>query len=218
MKKKIYFGLFCLILCFLAGGLYIGASIDKVTDRLESIIILHKVEFLRENLLNKVVVVQADLLLKDTPHSRKVDTFVKHVEEMYQAAMHCLNCHHEEPVKQRILHFENQINVYLKKLSRVYTLRANDLRLKKEKEIAFDIGQAALEEVNSIVIASSHKTSQRIMQARQNIKKSKNLLYTLMILGPLIIIFTAFYFFRNFTQSITTLTNFSLLKRQKNIF
>lgn len=206
MKKKIYFGLFCLILCFLAGGLYIGASIDKVTDRLESIIILHKVEFLRENLLNKVVVVQADLLLKDTPHSRKVDTFVKHVEEMHQAAMHCLNCHHEEPVKQRILHFENQINVYLKKLSRVYTLRANDLRLKKEKEIAFDIGQAALEEVNNIVIASSHKTSQRIIQARQNIKKSKNLLYTLMILGPLIIIFTAFYFFRNFTQSITTLT------------
>ena len=111
MKKKIYFGLFCLILCFLAGGLYIGASIDKVTDRLESIIILHKVEFLRENLLNKIVVVQADLLLKDTPHSRKVDAFVKHVEEMHQAAMHCLNCHHEEPVKQRILHFENQINV-----------------------------------------------------------------------------------------------------------
>ena len=70
MKKKIYFGLFCLILFFLAGGLYIGTSIDKVTKQLERIIVLNKVEFLRENLLNKVVLVQSALMLKDTPHSR----------------------------------------------------------------------------------------------------------------------------------------------------
>jgi two-component system sensor histidine kinase AtoS len=133
MRNKIYFALFCLILCFLGGGLYIGTSIDDVTDKLETIIVLHKVEFLRENLLNKVVVVQADLLLKDTPHARKVDTFVQHVEEMHQAAAHCNNCHHEDLVRQRIRHFEDMIDVYMKKLSRVYTLRANEARLKKEK-------------------------------------------------------------------------------------
>jgi signal transduction histidine kinase len=207
MKNKIYFGLFCLILCFLAGGLYIGKSIDEVIDRLETIIVLHKVEFLRENLLNKVVVVQADLLLKDTPHARKVDTFIQHVEEMHQAADHCDNCHHNELVEQRILHLEKMIDVYMKKLSRVYTLRANDIRLKKEKENAFDLGQAAMEEVNSIVITSSHKTAERILAARKNIERSKKFLYGLMVLGPLIIIVSAFYFFRNFARSVTTLTS-----------
>ena len=206
MKKKIYFGLFLLILCFLAGGIYIGTSIDEVTDKLETIITLHKVEFMRENLLNKIVVVQADLLLKDTPHARKVDTFIQHVEEMHKTSNDCLNCHHEEQVKMRIEHFHKAIDAYMKKLSRIYTLRANEARLKKEKEIAFDLGQAALEEVNSIVITSAHKTAQRIHQARQNIKKTRHFLYTLMIIGPLIIIITAFYFFRNFTLSVTTLS------------
>jgi signal transduction histidine kinase len=207
MKKKIYFGLFLLILCFLAGGLYIGRSIDEVTGKLETIITLHKVEFMRENLLNKIVVVQADLLLKDTPHARKVDTFIAHAEEMHQAAMNCFNCHHEEQVKMRNVQFNKTIDVYLKKLSRIYTLRANEARLKKEKEIAFDIGQTVLEEVNSIIITAEHKTADRIYQARSNIKRSKQLLYVLTVIGPLIIIFTAWYFFNNFTRSVLTLTN-----------
>ena len=206
MKKKIYIGLFFLILCFLAGGLYIGASIDEVTDRLETIITLHKVEFLRENLLNKIVVVQADLLLKDTPHARKLDIFVQHVEEMHQGANHCTSCHHEEPVRMRIDHFEKRIDQYLKKLSRIYTLRANAARLKKEKQNAFDFGQATLEEINRIVITSAHKTSQRISQARINIEKTKKFLYVLMVIGPLIIIFSTFYFFRQFSRSVFTLT------------
>ena len=206
MKKKIYFGLLLLILCFLAGGVYIGASIDEVTDKLETIITLHKVEFLRENLLNKIIVVQADLLLKDTPHARKVDTFIGHVEEMHQSSTSCFNCHHEDPVKMRIAHFNKLIDAYMKNLSRIYTLRANAARLKQEKENAFDLGQTTLDEINSIVITSAHKTSQRIDQARNNIKKTKKFLYILMIIGPLIIIFTTFYFFKNFTASVLTLT------------
>ena len=207
MKKKVYFALFFLIIFFLTGGLYINATIGEVTERLETIILLHKVEFLRENLLNKIVVVQADLLLKDTPHARQVDTFIKHVEEMKQGADHCLNCHHEEPVLSRILHFENRIDQFMKKLSRIYTLRANAERLKREKESAFDFGQAILEEVNSIVITSSEKTSQRIQAARHHIEKTKQFLYGLMVLGPLVIIVLAFYFLRNFTRSVITLTN-----------
>jgi signal transduction histidine kinase len=206
MKKKIYFVLFLLIACFLAGGFYITKSIDTVTGKLETIITLNKVEFLRETLLNKIVVVQADLLLKDTPHARQIDTFVQHVEEMHQAADHCSNCHHEERVKKRITHFQQMIDGYIKKLSRIYTLRANEARLKKEKQSAFDLGQATLEVVNKIVITSQHKTSQRILQARTNIQNSEIFLYGLMIIGPLIIIFTTFYFFKNFTSSVFTLT------------
>ena len=144
MKKKIYLGLFLLILCFLAGGIYISKSIDAVTDKLETIITLHKVEFLRETLLNKIIVVQGDLLLKDTPHARQVDTFIQHVEEMHQSAMSCLDCHHKEQVKQRLDHFNTMIDVYIKKLSRIYTLPANEQRLKIEKTLAFDIGQEAI--------------------------------------------------------------------------
>ncbi len=207
MKKKIYLGLFLLILCFLAGGIYISKSIDAVTDKLETIITLHKVEFLRETLLNKIIVVQGDLLLKDTPHARQVDTFIQHVEEMHQTAMRCLDCHHEEQVKQRLDHFNSMIDGYIKKLSRIYTLRANEQRLKIEKRLAFDIGQAVIEQVSSILITSAHKTSQRIYQARNNINKTKHFLFALMIIGPLFILFTFHFFLRQFTRAVTTLNN-----------
>jgi signal transduction histidine kinase len=198
--------MFCLILCFLAGGYYIGLSIDKVTDQLETIILLNRVEFLRKNLQNKIGIVQGDLMLKDSPHARNIDTFVKHVEEMHAATYICLDCHHEEAVEQRISLLDKNIDVYKKKLSRIYTLRANVLRLDREKKEAFEIGESLLQEVKNIIIESSHKTSQRIIQARENIVRSKEFLIALTILGPLIILLIVSYFSRNFTKSITSLT------------
>jgi signal transduction histidine kinase len=205
MKKKIYIIIFFLILCFITGGYYISKSIDLVTNKLETIITLNKVGFLREALLNKIVVVQADLLLKDTPHARQVGTFVDHAEEMHKTATQCMNCHHEEDVKEKILLVEEKIDKYLKVLSRIYTLRANEERLKEEKKEAFDIGQETLDTVNRIVIRTQHKTSQRIQQARNSIKQSERLLYALMIIVPIIILFTTFYFFKNFTGSVLAL-------------
>lgn len=206
MKKKIYYALLFLMVCFLAGGLYITSSIHGVKDRLETIITLQKIEFLRENLLNKVAVVQADLLLKDTPHYRELDTFVKHVEEMNQAADQCTGCHHAERVSTRIMHIQQMIGKYNKKLSRVYTLRANEARLQEEKKNAYDLGQATKQFINGIIISSTHKTTLGIKQARQNVVKTERILYGFMIIGPLIIIFFVFYFFKNFTQSVTALT------------
>jgi len=206
MKKKIYFIIFFLILCFLTGGYYISKSIDLVTNKLETIITLNKVGFLRETLLNKIVVVQADLLLKDTPHARQVSTFVDHAEDMHMAAMACLDCHHAEEVQEKILIVEEKIDQYLKVLSRIYTLRANEERLKEEKKEAFDLGQETLDTVNRIVITTQHKTSQRVQQARYSIKQSERFLYALMIIGPLIIIFTTFYFFKNFSGSVLALS------------
>ncbi len=206
MKQKIYIGIFCLILCFLAGGYYIGSSIDKVTDQLETIILLKRVEFLRKNLQNKIGVVQGDLMLKDSRHARHVGTFVQHVEEMHAASNICLDCHHAETVKQRITLLDKDIDVYMKKLSRVYTLRANVSRLDSEKQEAFEQGRDILEKINNIITDSSHKTSRRIIEARENIWKTKEFLIGLTIIGPIIILFMVGYFSRNFTRSITSLT------------
>ena len=89
MKKKLYFVIFLLILCFLVGGLYISKSINEVTGKLETIITLHQVEILRKNLLTDVKAVQQDLLLKDSPHATKVDTFIQHGEKMFDEVEGC---------------------------------------------------------------------------------------------------------------------------------
>jgi signal transduction histidine kinase len=206
MKKKIYFGIFFLILCFMVGGYYIGSSNNRVTDQLETIILLERVDFLRKNLQNKVGIVQGDLMLKDSPHARNVDIFVQHVEEMHAATNVCLDCHHEEAETQRISLFDIKIDTYMKKLSRVYTLRANNLRLDRVKKEAFEIGQSLLEEIKNIIVVSSHKTSERTIQARENIEETKKFLIGLIIIGPIIILLLVVYFSKNFTKSITSLT------------
>jgi signal transduction histidine kinase len=152
------------------------------------------------------VVVQGDLLLRDTPHSRALDTFVQHVEDMQEGARVCLTCHHEEPVRGVIDHFYQRIRQYEKKLSRVITMRAARERLRSEKESAFDLGRDILSEVGSIVIASAHQTPKRILLARHDIERTMRLLYGLMVLGPVILICTVFYFTRSFTRSVFTLT------------
>ena len=137
MKKKILAGLIVLTLLMIAGGWNITHLNNNVVTELENIISLHEVEHLRKNLLNQINIVQSDLLLKDSPHARDVNTFVQHVEEMNRTSAICATCHADEKGKELLHDFYSGIDRYTKELSRVYTIRANEARLRKEKEQAF---------------------------------------------------------------------------------
>ena len=206
MRKKVIAGLAVLIFCFIAGGIYITKSIDKVMTRLENINTLHKVEFLRKTLLQEINIVQTDLLLKDSPHARNIDVFVQNVENMISGANSCFDCHHDPPVFQQLTRVQNDINEYARKLSRVYTLRANWQRLKRERESAFSQGQTVINEVDKIVVTSSEKVSARVLQARNNIKETKILVTALLVIGPLAIVILALFFVRFVIDSVSTLT------------
>ena len=207
MKKKVFGGLIVLIVCFLAGSFYITQAINSVVNKLENLVALHQVEHLRNHLLNKVNVVQADLLLKSSPHARDINIFVRHVEEMEKAANVCLSCHHTSKVLKRLESFQGEINKYLHKLSRVYTLRARHERLAKERQSAFDFGKNIIAEVHTLEVASAEKISLRAIEARDKITSTRQLLTTLITVGPVFIVIIAFYFLRRFTGSVTTLIN-----------
>lgn len=185
--------------------MYIARSIEEVITNLENVITLHQVEFLRKDLQNKIKVVQTDLLLKDSPHALHIDPFIAHVEEMETASHVCSNCHHNEEVSQRLNHFQQQIDSYVKKLSRVYTIRANKERLTEEKNAAFSMGEETLAEVEKIVITSSEKISKRITLARNSIAETEHLLFFLITAGPLLLILIAYFFLRHFTNSVDAL-------------
>ncbi len=206
MRKKVITGLAVLIFCFFAGGIYITKSIDKVMNRLENINTLHKVEFLRKTLLQEINVVQTDLLLKDSPHARNIDVFIENVESMTRGIDSCFGCHHDAPILQQLTKVQNDINEYAKKLSRVHTVRANWQRRTKERQNAFVQGQAVINNVDKIVVTSSEKVSVRVLQARNNIKETKNLVTVLLIIGPLAIIILALIFVRFVIDNVSTLT------------
>lgn len=206
-----------LILCFVAGGVYITGSIDKVMTRLENINTLHKVEFLRKTLLQEINVVQTDLLLKDSPHARNIDVFVGNVEQMVSGVDSCFDCHHDPLVLQQITEVRDDINEYAKKLSRVYTLRANLQRLNREKQNAFAQGQNVISKVDRIVVTSSEKVASRVLQARNKIEETKNLVTALLVIGPLAIVMLALIFVRFVIDSVGTLTRATRKLKEGNL-
>ncbi len=206
MKKKLFVGLIILSIGFILGGVYITKSINLVVDKLNNIIALHKVDYLRDDLINKIKTVQTDLQLKDSPYATNVDTFVKHGEEMEAAADICFDCHHDKPVQEDLEDLERSINNFQKKLSRVYTLRANQERLREEKREALAWGDRMLEKVNSLDINSSEKIALRIDQAHQTITTVKHLVLFFVTTGPLVVLLVFFYFARRFSHSMSALS------------
>ena len=205
MKKKIFIGFVVLATCFIAGGVYITVSIDRVISKLETIITLHQVEILRKNLLTDVKAVQQDLLLKDSPHAAATDSIVLHGEQMAEEAENCFSCHHDEPALGQLLGLREEIEIYQQALSRVYTTRGDAERINRQKQIAFHVGQQIIREVDEIIVFSSDTLSDRTRAAMISISNTKQLLTLLVVLGPAIGLAIALYFTRYLTRSVATL-------------
>jgi two-component system sensor histidine kinase AtoS len=205
MKKKIAIGLIILTIFFSVGGLYIIRSIDRVILELETIITLHQVEILRKTLLTDVKAVQQDLLLKDSPHATEVDTFVQHGETMEMEIEGCFDCHHDPSTENQLTELRNEVYVYQKALSRVYTVRANLARVAREKQIAFHIGQHIISEIFEIIESTSETLSERTQIASDSIAETKMLLTLLVVAGPIFALAIALFFVRDFTGSLETL-------------
>jgi two-component system sensor histidine kinase AtoS len=205
MKRKIFIGFTILATLLIAGGLSITQSIDDVIWELETVITLHQVEILRKNLLTDVKAVQQDLLLKDSPHATKVDTFVQHGEKMFNEVDGCFGCHHDDPTESQLGTLRDEIRLYQKALSRVYTTRANAERVYSEKQIAFHIGQQIIHEIDEIIELSSETLSEKTEVAKDSIAKTKQLTTLLVIAGPALGLVIALFFIRDFTGSVEAL-------------
>ncbi|WP_020675663.1 ATP-binding protein [Geopsychrobacter electrodiphilus] len=205
MKKYALLGLILMLCCFIGGGVYIISSINDVTGKLEKVISFHRVEFLREKLINDIKVTQTDLLLQGSPHEFDVETAVQHVNAMEEAINICFTCHHPPETTKLFTKMKDNIKKYMALISKSLTLHADQPRLEAAKMAAFARGEAVLNEVNTLSIASADKISSRIDTIRADIHATNTFLIACVILGPLAIIFITVFFLRRFTGSIDTL-------------
>jgi len=207
MKKNVLLGLTLMIVCFVAGGVYIAASIQSVTNKLEKVVSFHQVEFLREALEHKIKAVQTDLLLQGSPHASSFDNTIALIESMENAADVCRSCHHSESISRRLAEFENSVELYMKLLSRTLTLRANSERMETARTAAFSHGEKLLQDVKLLSTASADKISDRIEKIQEDIKATNNFLIACLVLGPVAIIIITGLLLKRFTGAIGTLVN-----------
>lgn len=205
MRIKAIFGFILLVVFFGVGGVYIADINANTLSNLEKILALTQMEFLRDDLLNTVRIIQSDLYLTTTPHSTNVGAFVEHGEALHLAGERCFECHHAEPVMLRLSKLRQDIDDYLKSASRVYTLRANRERRDSEEGIASALGVRLLDEIDGLAIHSPDKISPKIAKARQEISRRKNILLGVVTVAPVIFLVFTFLFVKRFSSSLSVL-------------
>ena len=198
MKKLIITAviIFCLINTVV--GAYVIVSMEHATSKLNYVISLHQIELLREHLLIYLKKVQSDLSLKNTSHERSVDTIVQNVRYLDNMMARCMACHQSPEmlkgansaskhyVLSRLYGLQNDINEYKESLSRFLTIRAGRKRTKLEFDKAFHTAEQLVAEVNTMVHATSAKLAERTQSSYRDISTTKNVLYALVVLGPIV--------------------------------
>lgn len=205
MRIKAILGFIVLVFFFGIGGVYIAVTNARVIDNLEKVLALHQMEFLRDNLFNKVKIIQSDLYLTTSQHRTNIGDFVEHGEALHLAGESCFRCHHAEPTMRRLTHLRQGIDVYLKKASRMYTFSANHARRHREEENASASGARLLEEIDTLVLLSADRISPKIAKARQEVAGMKNVLLGLVTVAPVIFLVFTFLFVKRFSSSLSVL-------------
>lgn len=206
MREKAIIGFIILVVFFCGGGFYIIQANDRAIHGLESVISLSEVTHRRANMLSNIKLVQSALLLADSPHAYDITTVVTHGEAIKRSVGECFSCHHSEEVLQGFYRLRNSLDDYLKRLSRVYTIRANQARFSAEITSAYLNGEQLYNEMARFSARSIEKIPGRIEEIQREITRTKHLILFLVISGPVIAMALIFFFLRRFTFSISALT------------
>ncbi len=205
MKKRIIIGLAVYAAVFILSCLYVILTIEKGTSRLDQLIQLHQVEILREHFLIQIKRVQSDLSLRSTRYSRRFDTVVKDFMNMKGIVGACFDCHHTPEVQGRLGELRDMTTQYQERLSRVLTIRANAERRALEEDAAFHTGEELAEKVGMMIALTSAKLNDRTTQALREITGFKNILYAILVMGPVLSVGLAAVFILGFTRPMDTL-------------
>ena len=205
MKKKIIIILSLFVFFFIFGGIYIISSIEKVTSRLDSLIVLYQVEIRRERLLLELKKVQNDLSVKGTRYASSVDSVIDHFKGMKQIADTCLDCHHSEKETKRLNNLKAMINEYKDALNRTLTISANTSRVEAEQDNALRIGHDIINEVEGMIIVTNAKLENKTQSTLKDVNNTKIMLYMLITMGPFAITGLGLFFIISFTKPINIL-------------
>ena len=93
----------------------------------------------------------------------------------------------------------HELSLYMKLHSRTLTIRANQERLQRARDQAYEKGDLLLQEVKSLSIASADKISARIDSIYGKIRSTNRLLIGCLIVGPIAIFIITVFFLRLFT-------------------
>lgn len=209
MRKRIILSLVLLFALFTSGAGISMYYINVTADRLDSLVGLHQVEIMRQNLVIMAQKVQSELYTVNTVFRQELDTVVADVRSLDSAVHACLNCHHVPEIERRLKDLHPLVEEYKKTLSYAITASANKERIEKIKIMASDIGNDILSRTTEMTIIATRHLKERTSEAVREINNSRDILIATMIGAFVIALLIAISLTREITQPVAELLDFA---------
>ncbi|VAX29850.1 Phosphate regulon sensor protein PhoR (SphS) [hydrothermal vent metagenome] len=176
MRKKITQYLLLIFLLFaLSGGIAITA-LSQVTRDLNSLITLHKIEIIRQNLVINLQTVQTNLYTIGTSFGPDLDVIVDNVNSLDKAITTCTGCHHSAVLTRKLLRLKRFTEKYKEALSAFITTTANPDRVKRLQMATAEIGEMLLQNTREMAFITNQKLKEKSGMALRKVERIKQIL------------------------------------------
>lgn len=207
MKKKIIISFLLVFLLFLTGILTTLHIIQKTTTNLTSLLLLHKVEVIRQDLVINVQSVQSNLYTTGTSFGKELDIIVDNVLKLRARAQTCTDCHHEPQVEKEIRQLQELTEQYKEALSFFITSTADADRIIRLQTFAADIGDRIIEKSQWMTMSANNALLQKTTTAMKEVADSKKILTATLAFAFFVGILISLYFIKSITKPVAELLN-----------
>jgi signal transduction histidine kinase/HAMP domain-containing protein len=207
MRKKLIYALVLLFLLFSVGAGITMVYIYRVTTNLQSVISLHRVEIIRQNLVINTQTVQSNLYTTGTVFGKELDVIVDNVTALDESAHGCMGCHHSKEMTVRLQEVGDLVEQYKEAISYLVTTTANPERVERLKMVAVGLGDLLLTKTQEMAFIADKSLTARTVKALNEINNSKGILIATLVLALLFAFLIAVTLTRQITKPVFELVN-----------
>jgi signal transduction histidine kinase/HAMP domain-containing protein len=207
MRKRLIYSLTFLFLLFAVGAGLTMLHIYRVTANLQSVINLHRVEIIRQNLVINLQTVQANLYAAGTSFGVKFDVLVDHVNALDDSVRRCNGCHHSREMTARLKELNDTVGQYKRAISKLTTTTARRERIDGLKAAAVSIGDTLLAGTREMAFIADKSLTLRTVGALRGISNSKIILLVTIVLSFFIALTIAIILARQITKPVFALVD-----------
>jgi len=205
MKNKILMGFGLLLLIFAVGSTVAALYITKTTQRMDTLIMLHQVEILREDLIIHVQHVQSYLYRNKSRSGGDVDALIAQVQEMGRVMDSCVGCHHSPELTQGLVGMRDTANDYKTAISLLITSSANPGRIAALERRAQGLGQELITMTQGMAFTANVRLQQKTQETMATIRKVRNVLYITLLIGFSLAFVTAYVLVKSLDRRLRKL-------------
>lgn len=205
MKKRMLISLGLLFILFTTGVGITIYYIYAITRDLETVISLHRVEIIRQNLVINTQTVQTHLYTIGTAFGSEVDVIVEHVSDLDRSVQSCKSCHHSKDLTEKLNRVSDMVEQYKDALSALITTTANRERIERLRLVAITIGNTLLNMAQEMAFTADQRLYSKTVNALREINNSRIILFLTLSFAFIAALIVAVTFTKQITKSVDIL-------------